>query len=491
MLVFISDLHMTDKTSGMQFVPVEAFQRAFGEIAQHAINAGSAKVELIFLGDVFDLVRTTQWFDIPLAERPWGDPNGNGNSAAAERHALELLNFMVTENAEVFEFLQAPEKTLPTWAELIKRGVTLTRVYLPGNHDRICNQFPSLRTRVSELLCLQRRDPAAPFPNIYKNPKYRTFARHGHEFDTWNIELSSPPPMDNAQIYPWGDYLKIPIGELIACELASKLAPACAQVLTDRHYPKPNDIANQLRTVDDVRPVIGIVPWLFDRLHHFEESQQDDVLEAVKTGVNEVLHSFGDIPFVRRWIETHDTISPVDPASLLKDILFLGERIPIAVLKPLMPLFQKASALRESDNLAGNAISDFDRLDALDRGNPDALPYLYVLYGHTHLPQQVPIEVLTQGDQPRVYLNTGTWRPSHQQGIKGKGFISWKGMTYSMIYHPDDDPLSQSARQPFQRAESGDRYPTFEVWTGALEEHPITAEAAGNDKSDTPSAETK
>ena len=74
MLVFISDLHMTDKTAGMQFIPAEAFRRAFGEIAQHAVNAGSKNIELIFLGDVFDLVRTTRWFDIPPAERPWAVP---------------------------------------------------------------------------------------------------------------------------------------------------------------------------------------------------------------------------------------------------------------------------------------------------------------------------------------------------------------------------------------------------------------------------------
>jgi hypothetical protein len=84
---------------------------------------------------------------------------------------------------------------------------------------------------------------------------------------------------------------------------------------------------------------------------------------------------------------------------------------------------------------------------------------LYVLYGHTHTPGQVAI--CAAGPPPRgqerVYLNTGTWRPTNHQSVKKQGFMSWKNLTYSIIYKPGE------------KVSAGRRvgYPTFETWTGA------------------------
>jgi hypothetical protein len=62
-----------------------------------------------------------------------------------------------------------------------------------------------------------------------------------------------------------------------------------------------------------------------------------------------------------------------------------------------------------------------------------------------------------------VYLNTGTWRPHARQGINKKGFLTWKNLTYTILYHPDHDPNSPAAKAS---------YPTFETWTGSLLEVP-------------------
>jgi hypothetical protein len=89
-------------------------------------------------------------------------------------------------------------------------------------------------------------------------------------------------------------------------------------------------------------------------------------------------------------------------------------------------------------------------------------PFLYVLYGHTHTAAQIPVEN-TENNEARVYLNTGTWRPHARQGINKKGFLTWKNLTYTILYHPDHDPNSPAAKAG---------YPTFETWTGSLLEVP-------------------
>ena len=69
MLVFISDLHLADRTGGNHYLPVSAFEGVFADIADQARKAGSTKITLVYLGDVFDLVRTTAWSEVPDLSR--------------------------------------------------------------------------------------------------------------------------------------------------------------------------------------------------------------------------------------------------------------------------------------------------------------------------------------------------------------------------------------------------------------------------------------
>jgi hypothetical protein len=59
-----------------------------------------------------------------------------------------------------------------------------------------------------------------------------------------------------------------------------------------------------------------------------------------------------------------------------------------------------------------------------------------------------------------MYLNTGTWRPVHRQGVTREGFVNWVNITYTAIYRPGE--VNWGGRT--------NRYPTFETWTGALKD---------------------
>ena len=78
MLVFISDLHFVDGSAGEHNTPWRAFDYFFNHISNIATkksNKGKIKeIKIIFLGDIFDLLRTENWFEpIPAEERPWGN----------------------------------------------------------------------------------------------------------------------------------------------------------------------------------------------------------------------------------------------------------------------------------------------------------------------------------------------------------------------------------------------------------------------------------
>ncbi len=70
MLVFISDLHFIDETAGGHNIPAQAFKGAFEDICNSCDEP--EEVRIVFLGDIFDLLRTTYWLKVPEADRPWG-----------------------------------------------------------------------------------------------------------------------------------------------------------------------------------------------------------------------------------------------------------------------------------------------------------------------------------------------------------------------------------------------------------------------------------
>lgn len=77
MLVFVSDMHLTDQTLAPSVCP-EALEQLTKEVRQIAKKV--KKVKLIFLGDIFDVLRSSHWLVkisgdsflyTPVSIRPW------------------------------------------------------------------------------------------------------------------------------------------------------------------------------------------------------------------------------------------------------------------------------------------------------------------------------------------------------------------------------------------------------------------------------------
>jgi len=63
MLVFISDTHLTDGTSGTTIVPAafDKFCRALEDIVWEPDKTNIVSVEIVLLGDIIDVIRSAVW----------------------------------------------------------------------------------------------------------------------------------------------------------------------------------------------------------------------------------------------------------------------------------------------------------------------------------------------------------------------------------------------------------------------------------------------
>ena len=145
----------------------------------------------------------------------------------------------------------------------------------------------------------------------------------------------------------------------------------------------------------------------------------------------------------------------MDEADKIQLALGILSKFRVTSAEKLFALIERARLLWSGDDEhIRAAVQEYSPLEA---------NILYIVYGHTHEPKQVPLQVANypSGELQRVYLNTGTWRARHRRCEQGDGFITWKNLTYVILYNKDESPLTQA---------SGRQYPTFETWSGSLKD---------------------
>ena len=434
MLVVVSDLHFRDGTAGDHNVSIRAFEGILEDLALGAKSARAKDVTLLFLGDIFDLLRTEKWFDVPEADRPWGQPGES--TAALEAQASVILDAILQHpvNRETFALLGGSlQERFPAFP------AEPERIFIPGNHDRLCAQFPSL------LLKAQGALGAAPSPVLhrYENPRYGVLARHGHERDVFNYE--------GGKSFSDEDYALVPVGDPITTELVARLPYTIMKNPQVRELPAKsrNALRRNLQQIENVRPTHATVRWLF-----YQVQRQPWLQGVIEDAVDEVVARFNGLWFVKDWYRRHDRWpSPNDEADQLQGVLFLLDKLRVTRMGGLMAL---AEALR---SLAPRPLADAARQEFAGL-SPDVY---YLIYGHTHEPAQIPLEVKEGPDgmpQERVYLNAGCWGTRHKETLDG-GFVSWKQLAYTIFYDEHED------LEPGQKNRG---FPAFETWSGTLKE---------------------
>lgn len=419
MLIFISDLHFIDETAGAHNIPPGAFRGVSNDIKNYAGNPSEVKV--VFLGDIFDLIRTTQWLDVHEDERPWGDIVGKADRI--EANALKIMDDLLSReyNSKTFAFLKNGLDNA--------FGRKVERIYIPGNHDRLCNIYPSLRKKVRDALGITGGDE--PFAHYCEDKAYGVYALHGHEFDEWNYEGTANRSES--------DYNQVPIGDLIACEIISRI-PYTIMKNVPPSMPREN-LKQNLQEIDNIRPFSAIFKWLFYQVRESRQLQQ-----IIDGSLRQIAENFDSLQFLPKWYRRHDKFLSFDMADEMQALVKVFEHFNINAAEDLIKIYSRifgaSNSPDSSDEGLNKAATAF-----LSRTSD----YNYLVMGHTHNPLQMPVRVTSEGEE-QIYINTGTWRKKFAQGTSG-GFVGLKYLTYAVFYNRAENPKQ-----------------CFETWTGALQE---------------------
>jgi len=397
MLVVVSDLHMTDRTTGGAVSAADLVE--FTEQLS-TLQPRNDPLTLLLLGDVVDLLRSEQWGSLWLTHSgaaPWSalGPQFSGFAGGLQEQALLAVIAGIERRYE--RFFEALRQLKATRATQIR--------YVIGNHDFMVQLSPKARVEIVRLFSLDQ-SAEHEFPLEYEDRGLDLYADHGHRHDALNFH--------RAHAGLWA------IGDAIVLRVVNEFARAARKKL---HLTSNTPLGRAVDEIDNVEPHFLIplyVEWLATtRL--VSAGEREELRGIWRTTVNEFLaldyfreERYGSQADVVRWIRT--LYGLVDLAPMLG---FLA-KIPL-------------SLTRDGHVQQGHAVKH----DAAVR-----------VFGHTHAPGVVALPEV--GGKRRFYLNTGTWRTTTTRVSFGAGldFASQRVSSFLVVRGAGNFELIRRVRCP-------------------------------------------
>jgi UDP-2,3-diacylglucosamine pyrophosphatase LpxH len=390
LLIFVSDIHLTDRLHGSAISKADQFARFWQRIS---IARGQRPAELCIVGDLFDLVRSPSWFE--GRHRPYHGASTNG----VVKNVEKIVEETIAREAGFFSAIR----------ERVQTGELVVH-YVVGNHDRLLLTAPAARKRISEALT------GGDKLELHQELEFRdhgVLAYHGNIGDPINAS-------------PDGDAT---IGDAIGSELILKF-PRNVRAMVGADHPG----LDQIDDIDDVRPIYAVPAWVRQ-----QRVLQRALLKPMAQAWSEVVEEFLANVFVRRWLDKQHTPGlrgrvSLDLGKKLRLLLELSRNKVIAHgsderLTQLYRFFQQSF----DGKMSAHAATELGRRRGLR----------FVVNGHSHFPSMQPLGTID--GKPAVYFNTGTWRAVHQIGhdLGGRpSFLAYDAMTY-LVFFPEDDPLKR------------------------------------------------
>lgn len=407
MLIFISDLHLTDGSSGTTIHP-RAFCKLFellldiiGDPKKNKIQ----KVHLVLLGDIIDVIRSDVWLRQEKGQaekpiRPWSsaldyDKEGHNLQYYTESIVDKIIS---TDNNILIKIYLEEFQTLCR-----KFNIDVELSYLIGNHDWLINRYPSTRQKIASFLGL-------PNPQCYETnrfPEYLAFedygvvARHGDCFDRLNYA---------------GNRDASSIGDALVIDLLNQFP---IRVQRDLQLDDDHPLIMQLREIDNIRPLLDIPAWIRGVCRHFTGFEVQ-VHEIWNDLANEFLH-----------LQVVKDLARSQPGLwfFLRFVLRLTTRCSWGGLMKILARGIIRRYYQKMDCYEAYACKDIEDKNAA-----------YVVYGHTHNAQQIPLiirSISEKKDLEQVYFNSGTWRKVFERTAFDKencDVIGWYVLTFIVFY---------------------------------------------------------
>ena len=414
MLVFLSDVHLTDGSSGTTIEPraFHKFCRILENVVGNPQETRIEEIEIVLLGDIFDVIRSNVWLrpensDPVNSIRPWSSvTDADGQGWKLQNYTEEIVDRITRQpgNIEIMRYLRDFQDSC---AGL---GVKVTLSYLIGNHDWLINRFASTRQRIATFLGIS--NPSGhrlyarnrfPYDRVFE--EYGVMARHGDYYDEFNYE---------------GNRDASSLGDAIVIDLLNRFPEA---VKNDPLLGPHGDLIKQLREIDNVRPLLDIPAWIQGVCNY-----NHGVEERVHYLWNDVADKFFKLKFVK----DHDRFGP-DMVDLLQMAMRLSSGFSFSRLQEILGNWAVRHLYRKSDDYRRFAYNEAPLKNNAVR---------YVVYGHTHRAEQIPLDMVDlrqrgNGMIDKIYFNTGTWRKVFEHTVFDQGnceFIGWHVLTFVVFY---------------------------------------------------------
>ncbi len=438
MLVFISDLHLTDGTASSNLHPgsfhilVERFRylAARASWRRDGSYRPIERIDLVLLGDVLDLIRTQRWHDGPI--KPWT----HTDSPEMAQRVGEIVEQTLAANAASLAVLRSMVAGEAVWIppgaangqpdyRARPQPVPVRVHYLVGNQDWLLHLPGSHWDRVRQQVVRQMglaNSWEQPFPHdpaesdllydLFR--RYRVVARHGDVFDPLHFTHDASASS---------------VGDALVVELFTAFLNAVQQELPD---DAPPGMASALGGLYQVRPLLRAPCWMDALLQQLcpRPTWRQHIKQLWDQRVEQMLESEPLAP--------HSGGGPCWRDVLPPRLLFRqGCAAPGSGDLPGAP----CDALLAPLSYASHARSESEIRNRRAR---------HVVYGHTHQEESVPLEASYADGSVwnQWYFNCGTWQRVHRpvQGAPSPGeFLPAETMQVLSLFEGD-----QRSGRPFE-----------------------------------------
>lgn len=442
MIVCVSDLHFEEEASDIihgqngkpdlvfrRNLDPRAYRNFIAQMAEQVEKRGINDFDLVIAGDLFDLNRTTLWFENEL--RPY--VSTAEIDAALEAKIVKIIEAVASEKAvhealEVFRLLargryRTDESQGGKERDFPARNIRIH--YIAGNHDRLANSTPAIRKRVCELLGLSGNET---FPRyiIAKDPA--VLVRHGHEYDRNNFAIDPEDLKTIPLEVPAEGYEHANFGDFVTIDVAVRLPALFRKKYGDEDILKDPVMSNlylRLLQFDDVRPQAALLDYMLDTSSG--DYSAEEAWEKLVPVIQDLLEEIHDNNFFRYWLGKR--AKPWAPAELeaARGLLKMGGwRNQVA-----------REAARKITHFMMGGEMEQPQLLAMREEVIQTRQVRLVVAGHTHQPEVCLIAADPKSD--RFYLNTGTWRNRIPATPDERTFGRIRTLTYVMLFSSNED----------------------------------------------------
>jgi len=482
MLVVISDLHLGDGTTA-ESIPASAFYLFAKRIRQDAHFASLRQgqyqpikeLDVLLLGDIIDPLHSTKWlFPLEGQEeyitvdgqklvriteqgdanyiRPWSDTTDprfarklhEVTHAILEynKEALEIFRKLASGEFINFDAIDGSGERDIT--NLNKTPLKVRFHYMVGNHDWYYHlkgaAFDQIRQEIIATMGLS--NPPTPFPydlrkidpnsawEADKSPAieglfkaYNVFARHGDCYDTFNFDEKKG--RDQATL-----------GDVFTMEVCNRYPEEL------KRTPKlNNDIINNLRHITNVRPALATPLWITGQIKRL--ANENKLLGVPEADLKAIWDNLSDKFLSLDFVKSKDEYFKFDIVDAMQVAIKISKFISFETIDNMIFRIQNRRVAGDGKSFAEHALDEPAFIDNSAR---------YIIYGHTHHHETIPLDYdLIGGNQ--IYFNSGTWHTYFdlaRKDPKEKKFIPYKALTYITFYKDN---------------EHDERH--FETWSGA------------------------